>query len=175
MMKAAFGEENVFSPTLPVDPHEAQKVVWELISELYEKEKENLKLTFVGTSLGGFYATFFAMKWDCPAIIVNPSILPDKVLGKKLGLNKNHATGDEFLLTLAHLEELELMRLVISAEYKPSLLHVFVARDDNVVNADRVISALPNAKSVNIFDDGGHRFEKNWYAVVEKLKEIQKS
>jgi predicted esterase YcpF (UPF0227 family) len=64
-------------------------------------------LTFVGSSLGGFYATVMAERLGCRAALVNPAVHPHRHFERYLGPQKNLYTGEEFVLTREHVEELE--------------------------------------------------------------------
>ena len=64
-------------------------------------------LTFVGSSLGGYYATWLAEKYDTRAILINPVVQPAKALGNYLGVLRNMYTGETWELTPAHFAEME--------------------------------------------------------------------
>ncbi|MBI1942269.1 MAG: esterase [Betaproteobacteria bacterium] len=72
------------------------------------REIEPLHLTksdcLVGSSLGGFYATYLAEKLDCCAVLINPAITPHIGLEAYLGTQTNLHTGAPYELTRAHLE-----------------------------------------------------------------------
>ena len=59
--------------------------------------------TFVGSSLGGFYATWFAEKYRRRAVLINPAVRPDLGLAAYLGPQRNLYTGEAFELTQSHL------------------------------------------------------------------------
>ena len=61
-------------------------------------------VTFVGSSLGGFYATWLAEKHACRAILIQPAVVPHIGLAAYLGPQKNLYTAAEYELTPAHLE-----------------------------------------------------------------------
>lgn len=63
-------------------------------------------LTFVGSSLGGFYATHLAEAHAAKAVLVNPAIDPGRALAPYLGAQRNPATGEEYEFTSAHCAEL---------------------------------------------------------------------
>ena len=63
-------------------------------------------LTFVGSSLGGFYATVMAERLGCRAALINPAVHPHKHFERYLGPQKNLYTGEEFVLTTEHVEDL---------------------------------------------------------------------
>ena len=58
----------------------------------------------IGSSLGGFYATWVAEKRGCRVVLINPAITPHVGLESSLGPQKNLHTGEPYELTRAHLE-----------------------------------------------------------------------
>lgn len=60
---------------------------------------------FIGSSLGGFYATYFAEKHDARAVLVNPAVDPHEGLRAYLGEQQNLHTGERYTLTERHLEQ----------------------------------------------------------------------
>ena len=54
---------------------------------------------FVGSSLGGFYATYMAEKHGARAVLINPAIDPHVGLRAYLGSQKNLHTGELYELT----------------------------------------------------------------------------
>lgn len=39
----------------------------------------------VGSSLGGFYASWLARQWNCPAVLLNPAVHPARDLARYIG------------------------------------------------------------------------------------------
>jgi predicted esterase YcpF (UPF0227 family) len=68
-------------------------------------------LTFVGSSLGGFYATHLAEVHDAKAVLVNPALHPERTLAPYLGQQHNPATGEHYEFTAAHLDELSALQV----------------------------------------------------------------
>jgi predicted esterase YcpF (UPF0227 family) len=67
---------------------------------------EGRKLTLIGSSLGGFYATWLAERYGARAIVINPAIRPYDDLRPFLGRQRNLYTGEEYEVTPAHFAEL---------------------------------------------------------------------
>ena len=68
-----------------------------------EKLKPGREMCFVGSSLGGFYATYLAEKHGARAALINPAIDPHIGLRAYLGTQKNLHSGEPYELTEAHL------------------------------------------------------------------------
>lgn len=60
----------------------------------------------VGSSLGGFYATWLAERHGCRAVLVNPAITPHEGLRAWLGPQRNLYTEEPYELTEAHLRQM---------------------------------------------------------------------
>ena len=173
-LRARFGTDSVVSPDLPFDPALVRQLGFDLVDRFCETRTANEKLVFVGTSLGAFYASFFGHSYDCPIVLVNPSGNPSETLRAKLGTNVNYVTGDEFLVSLAHLDQLTKMRKFVTDNYSSSLVSLFLARDDEVIPFESMIEHFPHTSKTVIMDDGGHRFTKHWDLVVDRVAEILK-
>ncbi len=65
------------------------------------------QVTLVGSSLGGFYATWLTEHLGCRSVLVNPAITPHEGLRAYLGQQKNLYTGEEYVFTEDHLAQLE--------------------------------------------------------------------
>lgn len=68
------------------------------------------RLCFVGSSLGGFYATVAAEWHGARAVLINPAVRPDQELRAHAGMQVNLHTGAAFDVTADHFEELRAMR-----------------------------------------------------------------
>ena len=64
------------------------------------------QLTLVGSSLGGFYATWLTEHLGCRSVLVNPAITPHVGLRAYLGKQKNLYTGNEYEFTEEHIAQL---------------------------------------------------------------------
>jgi uncharacterized protein len=179
-LKQVFGADKVLAPNLPMDPVEVKNIIHEIVKEYSEAradapegaEIHNERLIFVGTSLGGFYANYFGQRYNCPAVVVNPSTNPSVKLRDRLGPNKNFQTNEEFLVTIAHLDELAKMREEIKKTYKAKLVSVFAAKDDEVVPYESVLEAYPFNAFECVTETGGHRFTDHWDLVISRIKAL---
>jgi predicted esterase YcpF (UPF0227 family) len=84
-------------PALPVSAREAVGVI--------ERLRIGPQTCFVGSSLGGFYATHLVEKHGAKAVLLNPAIEPHVGLRAYLGPQKNLYSGESYELTEGHLAE----------------------------------------------------------------------
>jgi len=91
-------------PQLPPRPSEAMRIVTQWVDAHVQRAAA---LTFVGSSLGGFYATWLAEKYGARAVAINPAIRPYASLESFLGPQRNLHTGDEYELTREHLDDMQ--------------------------------------------------------------------
>lgn len=166
-LKARFGDENVWSPDLPLDADEVINMVANYVHRV-----NDYPIVFVGTSLGGFYANYFAQRFDCPSVLVNPAFNPGQSLSKSLGEHKNYATGLPFELTQDHLGKWVAMRNDIT-DTNGALVNLFIALDDEVIDAGQMIEAFPHYRYRKTFEQAGHRFSSHWSEVVDFVETIQ--
>ncbi|MGD8790414.1 MAG: YqiA/YcfP family alpha/beta fold hydrolase, partial [Burkholderiales bacterium] len=80
------------------------------------------EVTLVGSSLGGFYATWLTEHVGCRSVLVNPAITPHEGLRAYLGQQKNLYTGEEYELTGMHLAQLEELHIARPARMDRYLL-----------------------------------------------------
>ena len=73
------------------------RMAFKQIKNLVKESGSNIH--FVGSSLGGYYASFFANKNKCKCVLINPAIPPLKDFEMHLGKNKNYSNGNKFIIT----------------------------------------------------------------------------
>lgn len=100
LTRTARGDE-FLCPALPHRPAKAMALLEAIIPE-HPRDT----LTIVGSSLGGFYGTYLTEKYGLRSVLINPAIYPHEGLRAYLGPQKNLYTGEEYVLTERHLEEL---------------------------------------------------------------------
>jgi hypothetical protein len=89
-------------------------------------------LTLVGSSLGGFYATVLAERLGCRAALLNPAVRPGAHFDKYLGPQRNMYTGEEFVLTREHVDELAALQP--AGITRPERYWLFVETGDTVLD-----------------------------------------
>jgi predicted esterase YcpF (UPF0227 family) len=166
-LKAAYGEQSVISPDLPMDPDSVIAMIATIVNA-----NVDYPLIFVGTSLGGFYANFFAQRHDAPCVLVNPSTKPSVTMRARLGQNINYTTGATFQVTAHDLALFAAMEYATEEAQNGALISLFLAEDDDVLDPTVALKAFPYTKTKIITKDGGHRYEKHWATVVDYIKTL---
>jgi len=138
-LKRVFGEDFVFSPTLPVSPKESIELLNEFL-----KTNENYPHILIGSSLGGFYAHYLYSKHDTPTLLINPSFDPYNVLENQIGMLTRFYDNAKFEWTQQHINELVDLNDDINPEDNmSSLLHFYLGKNDDVINHETIPKEFP--------------------------------
>ena len=60
----------------------------------------------VGSSLGGYYATYLAQRHGLKALLINPAVAPHRLFDGYLGTQRNFYSDETWELTLDHIQAL---------------------------------------------------------------------
>jgi predicted esterase YcpF (UPF0227 family) len=97
-------------PTLSFEPSVAIQQAQNAINKL--KQQEGIDQVFVmGSSLGGFYATYLAQQENIKAVLINPAVRPYELFDKYLGPNEHFYDGKTYILELKHIEQLQAINI----------------------------------------------------------------
>src|SRR5687768_7966822 len=92
------------APALPHSPAQAAAL-------LDDFARRHRGLTLVGSSLGGYYATWLAEKHDLKAVLLNPAVRPYDLLKDHTGPQQNFHTGERYEFTARHVDELRALEV----------------------------------------------------------------
>jgi len=137
------------APSLSYIPYLAIRTLEEMI-ESYGND-----VNLIGSSLGGFYAIYLAEKYDLKAVLINPSVNPDKTLKKVLGMAPNFYDESSFEWRESHLEMLKVCKV---EPKKQENLFVLLQKGDELLDYREAVNRLPNARFA-IEEGGSHSFE----------------
>ena len=141
-------------PALPDTPREAIRAIEAVVDE-NAAGRDAPALTFIGSSLGGFYATYLAQKLGCRAVLINPAINPHIGLEAYLGVQKNLHTGEPYELTRAHLDG---WRALAVERIDPEKYLLLLETGDEVLDWREAARKYEGARSV-IRDGGDHSLQ----------------
>jgi predicted esterase YcpF (UPF0227 family) len=101
----------------------------------------------VGSSLGGYYATWLAEKHGLKAVLLNPAVRPYELLAPLVGRQKNFHTGEEHDFTMQHVAEL----LALEVErVTPARYLLIVAKGDEVLDYRRAVERYRGCRQLVI-------------------------
>jgi predicted esterase YcpF (UPF0227 family) len=107
---------------------------------------------FVGSSLGGYYATYLAEKHAVKAVLVNPAIEPHVGLRAYLGAQENLHTGEPYELTEAHLRAWEALWV---PRVTPQRYLLIVETGDEVLDYRQAVERYAGAEQL-VIPGGDH-------------------
>ena len=112
------------APALPPSPAQAASLLDSLA-------KRHPGASLVGSSLGGYYATWLAEKHGAKAALLNPAVRPYELLSAHLGTQQNLYTGERYEFTARDVEELRALEV---AFITPSRYLLVAATGDEVLD-----------------------------------------
>lgn len=141
-------------PQLPASPKEAMALAL-LLAERYAPDN----LSIIGSSLGGFYATWLAERLDVPAVLLNPSVNPLKNLEHHVGVTTAWHSDEPFEFRREYIDELAALRVeritkperyfLVAAtgdevlDYRDMVVHYAGAKQHVIEGSDHAISEFP--------------------------------
>ena len=117
--------------------------------------RANREPCYVGSSLGGYYATYLVEKHGGHAVLINPAIEPHVGLRAFLGEQKNLHTGAPYQLTESHLREWQEMWV---AHITPARYLLLVETGDEVLDYRRALERYAGAEQI-VIRGGDHSLQ----------------
>jgi predicted esterase YcpF (UPF0227 family) len=136
-------------PQLPPSPREAINLVMQGIAG-WPRDA----MAAVGSSLGGFYATWVAEQTACPAVLLNPAVDPARDLAKYIGEQTGwHNPDDHFFFKPKFIEELH--ALDAGPLRQPQRYFALVAKGDEVLDWREMTGRYAGAR-IKLLEAGDH-------------------
>jgi len=121
--------------------------------------------TLVGSSLGGFYATWLAEKYALKAVVVNPAVTAPVLMEAWLGPQTNMYTGEEFTFTREHIADLQ--EFAMTEIRHPQNFWLLAETGDELLDY-RDAMALYGSCRQTIIEGGDHSFT-HWHDYLEPI------
>jgi len=141
-------------PLLTPYPNHCATVLENIVEQLLEKEKN---IYLIGSSMGGFWATYLAERYDLPAVLINPAVDAVNLLPAYIDQPlQNYHTDDVYCLKSDDLTAL--------SRYDTAVIHrhrnywLFAQQGDETLDY-RLAESKYQHCSQTIEPDGDHSFQ----------------
>ncbi len=136
-------------PVLPPVPLQVAAMLCELHQELRGEP-----VFVVGSSLGGFYATWFAEEFGCRAVLINPAVRPYDLLSDYIGPQRNYQTGEIQIVEPGFADDL---RALERKPQHPERYRVLVQTGDETLDYRDAVDFYAGS-SLSVIEGGDHSF-----------------
>ena len=127
-------------PMLPVSPLEAVALVEAQMAGLPPED-----VTVIGSSLGGYFATYLAEQHGWRAVLLNPAVLPQRDLSAYLGEQPLWHGGGSIVVEPHHLDELR--SLAVASITRPERYYLIAATGDDVLDYREMLAHYPGVET----------------------------
>lgn len=158
--------DRLLVPSLPYQPDVAIRLLIQQVTEHSDRP-----LVLLGSSLGGFYATWltehFGTERDIRTVLINPAIRPFDLLDEWLGENENYYTHEKYLLNRDHLAQLKALECPRLRDYSRYLL--LTQTGDEVLDYQQGVDKYIDSPQRVIAggDHGFQHFDAYWSTIFE--------
>ena len=148
-VKARHPAVHWWCPQLPPSPREAMAL---LMAGIESWPKESMAV--VGSSLGGFYATWIAARTGCPAVLLNPAVDPARDLARYIGEQTAwHDPLQTFFFRPEYVQEL--CDLQAGPLPRPERFYTLIAKGDEVLDWREMNARYAGAQG-QLLEGGDH-------------------
>ena len=139
----------LWCPQLPPSPRAAMELVMNGIRD-WPRER----MAVIGSSLGGFYATWVAEQTGCRAALLNPAVDPARDLARYIGEQTSwHNPEEHFYFLPEYVEALQ--ALTLPAATRPERYYALVCKGDEVLDWREMVGRYPGAH-LRLQEGGDH-------------------
>jgi predicted esterase YcpF (UPF0227 family) len=138
-MTAAGRANDLICPQLPSSPKAAMELAL-LLAERHAPQN----LAIVGSSLGGFYATWLAERLGVRAVLLNPAIDPCASLDQHVGVTTGWHSDEPFEFRRDYIDELQ--ALTVGRITRPERYFLIAATGDEVLDYRDMVAHYPGAR-----------------------------
>lgn len=134
-------------PQLPPSPREAMALVAQGTAQW-----PSAAMGVIGSSLGGFYASWVAHQRGCPSVLLNPAVHPARDLARYIGEQTAwHDPAERFHFRPEYIAELQ--ALDVSGRPPAASELALIAKGDEVLDWREMVARYPQARL--LLQEGG--------------------
>ncbi|MPS32754.1 MULTISPECIES: esterase YqiA [unclassified Salinivibrio] len=139
---------------VPQLPSHSEPTV-QLLNELITRFSETHQLGLVGSSLGGFLATWLSERYQLPAVLVNPAVRPYELLQDYVGEQVNPYTQERYTLEAADINALREIDVPVLSH--PEQFWLLQQEGDEVLDYRQAVAKF-SASQQTVEPGGDHSF-----------------
>lgn len=141
------GDEYV-CPQLPASPREAVALAMNIVRNV-----DPSTLTLIGSSLGGYYATWMAEQLGCRAVMLNPAVHAARDLASQVGVKTQYHSNEPFEFKAEYVDELQV--LAIDRITEPERYFLIAATGDELLDWREMVAQFAGARQ-KVIDGSDH-------------------
>lgn len=161
-----YARVNWWCPQLPPSPRQAMQEIMDKLKAWPSGDS----MAVVGSSLGGFYATWVAEQMGCKAVLLNPAVEPSRDLGKYIGEQTSwHDPEETFFFRPEFVNELKALHA--GPLRHPDHYFAVIAKGDEVLDWREMTARYKNAQ-IKLLEGGDHAlsdFDDHLPAILQFL------
>lgn len=138
-------------PQLPHSPRAAIALCESVIAA------SDTPVTLIGSSLGGYYATYLAERHALRAVLVNPAVVAYLSLQDYVGTLTDYYSGKPFEFTFGHVDELRALEVPLIS--KPPNFWLLVETGDELLDYRQAVVKYAGALQT-VLAGGDHSFTR---------------
>ena len=146
--------DRLVCPQLKASPAESIALAASIIDKV---DAGRTAVTLVGSSLGGFYATYLAERYALNAVLVNPAVVAAIELERYLGAQAWLYTGEPFEFTRQHIAELRVLEVPRLAD--PTRYWLLAEEGDETLDYRQAVARYAGARQT-VLPGGDHSFTR---------------
>ncbi len=144
-------EIDFYCPQLPPYPTQTRAILESLVEHLLPQP-----VYLMGSSLGGFWATWLVEKYNLCAVLINPAVSPQSFMPEYLEVDlKSYHTDDSYRLHAGHIDEIVAVDVTVTRKPNYWLL---VQTGDETLDYRQAVQKYAGCKQT-IEDGGDHAFQ----------------
>ncbi|MEZ7830291.1 MAG: YqiA/YcfP family alpha/beta fold hydrolase [Gammaproteobacteria bacterium] len=139
---------------IPLMNHGPAETIAQLHALIDENDTDQLVL--MGSSLGGYYATYLSEFYQAPAVLINPAVRPYELWESHLGENRNYYSDEVHVVTRAHIEQLKQIDVPVLSKAKN--FKVFLQKGDATLDYRQALEKFGAGQCV-VHEKGSHSYD----------------